>query len=165
MLNDIWLVLEILSKVVQQFVSIFNHLYILTDDPHNWGFGLWIIQWLEVFANVSQQTFVFIWVFSEDISYDDNWLLNDIWDFGFESLPQTLYTLVSHLLQFDGTPSHGPDCFPDEFDVNLLHALFQVMEDHEYIFIIGNFAENLKFFHFDVQGVMIVDKEDFQLFR
>ena len=35
LLNNIWLILKILSKIGHQLISIFNHVHILPNDPHN----------------------------------------------------------------------------------------------------------------------------------
>jgi hypothetical protein len=40
-----------------------------------------------------------------------------------------------------------------------------MMQDHQDVFIVGNLTQNFQFFHFHIQGIMIIDKEDFELFR
>ena len=122
-LNDIWFILEVLRKVVQELIGIFNHFNVLPDDPDNRGFGLGIVKGLEIFANISQKAFILVRILPEDVSDDNNRLLHNVWHFSFQSFPQTLHTLIGHFLQFNGAPSHCSDGLSDELDIDLLNAL------------------------------------------
>jgi hypothetical protein len=39
-----------------------------------------------------------------------------------------------------------------------------MMQDHEDVFVISDFAQDLQFFHFDIQRIVIIDEEYFKLF-
>ena len=165
MLNYVWLVFEILCEIIQKLICVFNHFHILSNNPYNWGLGFWVVKRLQIFTDVAQKPFILVWIFSENVSHDDNWLLYHIRNFGFQCLWQALHTLVSHFLQLDCTSTHRSDSFSHEFHINLLDTLFQMMQNHQNVFIVGDLTQNLQFFHFHIQRIMIIDKKDFELFR
>lgn len=38
------------------------------------------------------------------------------------------------------------------------------MQYHEDVLVIGDFAQDLQFFHFDIQWIVIIDEKNFKLF-
>jgi hypothetical protein len=38
------------------------------------------------------------------------------------------------------------------------------MQDHKDILVIGDFTQNLQFFHFNIQRIVIIDEKNFKLF-
>ena len=97
-LDNVWLVLEVLHEVGHQLVCIIYGLNILSDNPYDRSFCLRIIEVVKVLANVTQQSLVFARVFPEYVSDDDDRFLHHIGNLGLEGLPQALHALISHFL-------------------------------------------------------------------
>ena len=162
MLHYIGFILEVLDEVSHQVISIVDDLDVLANDPDNGGFGLWIVQVIEIFADIGEEAFVFVGVFPEDIADDDDCLLHYIGYFSFECFPEALYAFVCHFFKFDSTLAHGIDCFSYEFNVDFVDVLLEFVQDHENVFVVCNFGEHVKFFEFDVKRVVVVDEEDLE---
>ena len=160
-LDHIGLVLEILYEIGHKFVSVVDYLDILANDPDDGGFGLGVVEVVEVLADVGKQPFVLVGVFSEDVAYDDDGLLHDIGYLCFEGLPQALHALISHLLEFDSALAHGIDGPPHELHIDLMDVLLQLMQNHEYVLVVCYLGQHFQLFQLDVQRVMVIHEEDF----
>lgn len=82
LLHYVWLILEVLDEVQHQLISVVDDLDILTDDPNYGGFCLGVVEVVEIFTDVCEKALIFVWVFSEDVTDDDDCLLHDIGDLG-----------------------------------------------------------------------------------
>lgn len=87
MLYHICFVLEVLCEVGQKLIGIFDKLDILSDDPNNGSLGIRVIQTLQVLANIFKDPLILVRILSEHISDDDDSFLDNVIDFGFQSLP------------------------------------------------------------------------------
>ena len=164
LLDYIGFVFEVVNEIGHKLVSIVNDFDVLSDDPDDGGFGFRVIQIVQILADVSEKSLVFVGVFPEDVPDDDYCLLNHIGDLCFKSLPQTLHALVCHFLQLDGALAHGVDCLSYKLDVHLVDVLFQLVQDHENILVVGYFGKDLQLLQLDVERVVVVDEEYFELF-
>lgn len=87
LLDHIRLILEVLNEVGHELVSIIDDLDVLSNNPDNRSLGLWVVEVVEVLADVSEEALVLVGVLAEDISNDDDCLLHDVGDLGLECLP------------------------------------------------------------------------------
>lgn len=82
LLDHIRLVLEILHEIGHKFISIIDDFNILSNDPDDGGLSFRVIQIVEILADISKQSLVFIGVLPEDITDDDDCLLHNVGNFG-----------------------------------------------------------------------------------
>lgn len=165
LLNDIGLVLKIFNEIRHEFIGIIDNFYILTNDPNDRSLCFRIIQVIEILADICEKPFVLVGILSENVSYHDDSFLNYIRNFSFESLPQTLDTFVSHLLQFYSTFAHGIYGLSNKLHIHLVNILLEFVENHQDILIVGNFGHHFELLELHIERIMIVDKEYLQLFR
>ena len=78
MLDDVRLIFEILYKVGHDFIGIIDDLDVLSNDPNNRCLGFRVIKVVQVLANVSEKTFVFIRILPKDVPDDNDSLLHYI---------------------------------------------------------------------------------------
>jgi hypothetical protein len=123
LLHHIRLILEILHEVCHELVCVVDDLNILSNNPNNRGLCFRVIKVVQVLANVSKQSFIFIRVFPENVPNHYYCFLNHIWNFGLKSFPQALNTFIGHFLQFNSTFTHGVDCFSNKLNVNFMNVL------------------------------------------
>lgn len=139
LLNNIRLILKIFDKITNQLICVINDFNILTNNPYDWSFGLRVIEVVEVLANINKESLIFVRIFTKDISYYDYCLLNNISNFCLKCLPQALDTFISHFFKLNRAFSHCIDCFADKLNIYFVNILFELMQNHQYIFIISNF--------------------------
>lgn len=164
LLNDIGLILKIFNEIRHEFISIIDNFYILTNDPNDRSLCFRIIQVIEILADICEKPFVLVGILSENVSYHDDRFLDYIRNFSFESLPQALNTFVSHFLQLYSAFAHGINGFSNKLHIHLVNILFEFVENHQDIFIVGNFGHNFELLELHIERIMVVDKEYLQLF-
>jgi len=137
LLDNIWLVFEVLNEVCHEFISVINYFDVLSDDPDDGGLGFGVIEVVQVLADVCEQPLILVGVLSENVADDDDCFLNDIGYFSPESFPKALHALIGHFLQFDSALTHGVHCLSDKLHVHLMNIFLQLMQDHENVLVVG----------------------------
>jgi hypothetical protein len=113
------LVVEGDEVVLQQLVRVFDAVGVLTDDPDDGGFGLGLVELVDVLDHRADNAFVLVGVFAEDVADDHGGFLDDVRDFGVDELEERVDTLSRGGFDFDGEFADGADSFADKVDVDL----------------------------------------------
>jgi hypothetical protein len=154
------LVLEALQKALQKLSGIIDALGILTNNPDHRCLGLRLIERLQVLAECSDDTLIFVGVATEDILDNNNGLLDDVVDLGLDQVKKDVYALLSGTLKLNGTTSNGTDSLADELNIDFLSVLLKLKKNLVDILVIAKHNHDLELVHLNINRVVVLAEEN-----
>lgn len=107
------------QKVLEQLVRVLDPIGVLSEDPNHSSLGIGCVQRVQVLAQRANDALVLVRIPPENVFNDDDSLLHDVADFGFDEREQSRDAKIRRCSNLDGDPADGPHSLAHEFHVNL----------------------------------------------
>ena len=80
---------------------------LVSKSTHHSSTGFWLIKRIQIFTKLSNDGFILVWIFAENILDDNNGLLDNVIYFCLDQINQCLNTTLGRVLDFDGTTTNS----------------------------------------------------------
>lgn len=140
-----------------------QHHHILTNNPDHSSLGLRLIQSIEVLAEDTNDALVLVGITSENITDDNNSLLDNVVDLLLNQVEKSLDALLTGLLETNGALTNAADSLADNINIDLLSVALELRKDLIDVSVGSELDHNIHLLNLDVDGIVVLAEEDTNL--
>mmetsp|Transcript_27540 Transcript_27540/g.42340 ORF Transcript_27540/g.42340 Transcript_27540/m.42340 type:complete len:304 (+) Transcript_27540:996-1907(+) len=159
-LNCRILFFERFQEGIQKFISVVNTFSVFSNDPDHTSLRQRFVKGVKVVTQRRNDTFVTVWIASEDVLDDNDGFLYHIVNLGLDQFQQNPDATLSCTFQLDCTTSNCGYGFAHKVDIDFGSVFLEFQQDLINVLLRNKLNDNLKFFHLDINWIIIFAKEN-----